>query len=56
LAGTAFDLTSRGTGTQTLTPVLVTRFSSNRYRNTKADDGIFLESTGKSVIDAGDSR
>jgi hypothetical protein len=56
LAGTAFDLTSRGTGTQTLTPVLVTRFSSNRYRNTKADDGIFLESTGTSVIDAADLR
>ena len=53
LAGTAIDLTSRGTGTQTLTPVLVTRFSSNRYRNTKADDGIFLESTGTSVVDAG---
>ncbi len=56
LAGTAIDLTSRGTGTQTLTPVLVTRFSSNRYRNTKADDGIFLESTGTSVVDAGGSR
>ena len=56
LAGTAIDLTSTGTGTQTLTPVLVTRFSSNRYRNTKADDGIFLESTGTSVVDAGGSR
>ncbi len=56
LAGTAIDLTSRGTGTQTLTPVLVTRFSSNRYRNTKADDGILLESTGKSVVEAGDVR
>lgn len=56
LAGTAIDLTSRGTGTQTLTPVLVTRFSSNRYRNTKADDGIFLESTGTSVVDPGGSR
>jgi hypothetical protein len=53
LAGTAIDLTSRGAGTQTLTPVLVTRFSSNRYRNTKADDGIFLESTGTSVVDDG---
>jgi len=56
LAGTAIALTSRGTGTQTLTPVLVTRFSSNRYRNTKADDGIFLESTGTSVVEVGDFR
>ncbi|HKR58891.1 MAG TPA: hypothetical protein VJS64_04100 [Pyrinomonadaceae bacterium] len=55
LAGTAIDLTSTGTGSQTLTPVLVTRFSSNRYRNTKADDGILLESTGTSVVDAGTS-
>jgi hypothetical protein len=44
-AGKAIDLTSSGTGNQTLTPVLVTRFSSNRYRNTKADDGIILEGT-----------
>lgn len=56
LAGTAIDLTSRGAGTQTLTPVLVTRFSSNRYRNTKADDGILLESTGRSVVETGASR
>ena len=56
LAGTAIDLTSTGTGTQTLTPVLVTRFSSNRYRNTKADDGIFLEPTGTSVVDGGEVR
>ena len=54
LAGTAVDLTATGAGTQTLTPVLVTRFSSNRYRNTKADDGIILEPTGTSVI--GDVR
>ena len=56
LAGSAIDLTSAGTGTQTLTPVLVTRFSSNRYRNNKADDGILLESSGTSVVDAGDVR
>ena len=56
MAGTAIDLTSRGAGTQTLTPVLVTRFSSSRYRNNKADDGIFLESTGKSVVETGASR
>lgn len=56
MAGTAIDLTSRGAGTQTLTPVLVTRFSSNRYRNNKADDGIFLESTGRSVVESGASR
>ena len=56
LAGTAIDLTSTGAGTQTLTPVLVTRFSSNRYRNNKADDGILLESTGNSVVDAGEVR
>jgi hypothetical protein len=36
--------------------MLVTRFSSNRYRNNKADDGILLESTGTSVVDAGDVR
>ena len=53
LAGIAIDLTSKGTGTQTLTPVLVTRFSSNRYRNVNAEDGIFLESTGTSVVDPG---
>jgi hypothetical protein len=51
LAGTAVDLTSTGSGTQTLTPVLVTRFSSNRYRNTKAEDGIILESTGASLVE-----
>jgi hypothetical protein len=51
MAGKAIDLTSKGSGTQTLTPVLVTRFSSNRYRNTKADDGILLEPTGKSVVE-----
>ncbi len=56
LAGTAIDLTSKGAGTQTLTPVLATRFSSNRYRNTKADDGILLESTGASVVDPGNGR
>ena len=53
LAGTAIDLTSRGAGTQTLTPVLVTRFSSSHYRNTNAGDGNFLESTGRSVVDDG---
>jgi hypothetical protein len=53
MAGKAIDLTSTGTGNQTLTPVLETRFSSNRYRNTKADDGIILESTGTSVVDPG---
>jgi hypothetical protein len=52
MAGNAIDLTSRGAGTQTLTPLLITRFSSNRYRNTKADDGILLEPTGKSVVEA----
>lgn len=52
MAGKAIDLTSKGSGTQTLTPVLITRFSSNRYRNTKADDGILLEPTGKSVVEA----
>jgi len=51
LAGRAIDLTSRGSGTHTLTPVLVTRFSSNHYRNNQADDGIFLESTGTSVVE-----
>jgi hypothetical protein len=52
MASNAIDLTSKGSGTQTLTPVLVTMFSSNRYRNTKADDGILLEPTGKSVVEA----
>ena len=52
MAGNAIDFTSKGTGNQTLTPVLVTMFSSNRYRNTKADDGILLEPTGKSVVEA----
>jgi hypothetical protein len=51
LAGTAVDLTSTGTGNQMLTPVLVTRFSSNRYRNTKAEDRVILESTGTSVVE-----
>jgi hypothetical protein len=52
MAGRAIDLTSSGTGRHRLTPVLVTRFSSNRYRNNKADDGILLEPTGNSVVEA----
>lgn len=50
LAGTPIDLTSTGTGTQTLVPVLITKFSSNEFWANKAEGGIVLEPTGTSVV------
>lgn len=50
LGGSPINLTSTGTGTQTFTPVLVTKFSSNTYRDNKAEDGITLEPTGTSIV------
>jgi hypothetical protein len=49
LAGTAIDLTSGGSGTHTLTPVLITKFSNNKYKDNDAD-GITLEATGTSAV------
>lgn len=49
-AGTEIDFTDTGSGTSTLTPVLTTRFSSNKYWANDADFGIRLEPTGTSVI------
>lgn len=49
-AGTEIDFTDTGSGTSTLTPVLTTRFSSNKYWANDADFGIRLEPTGSSVI------
>jgi hypothetical protein len=51
LAGTPVNITAAaGGGTHTLTPILVTKFSNNTYRDNKADDGITLSSTGSSVV------
>lgn len=50
LGGTAIDLTSTGTGTQTFTPAFETRFSNNLFIGNNAPDGTFLCSTGTSVI------
>lgn len=50
LAGTAIDLTTQGTGTQTISPVMKTKFSSNKFRRNEAPDGIRLEPTGTSFI------
>lgn len=55
LLGTLIDLTSDGTNTSALAPVLTTKFSSNTYSGNKADDGITLEPTGTSLI-LGDYR
>jgi len=49
LAGTAIDLTSAGTGTQLLKPILQTRFSNNIYQQNSLLD-ITLEPTGSSHI------
>jgi hypothetical protein len=46
----AVNLTSTGSGTNTLTPVMVTKFSNNTYRGNKAPDGTTLEPTGSSVV------
>lgn len=50
LAGTAINLTSTGTGTQTLTFIMETRFSNNLYVNNSTPDGLTLASTGTSQI------
>lgn len=51
LAGTPVNITAAsGGGTHKLTPVLITKFSNNRYWGNKADDGITLEPTGTSQI------
>jgi len=50
LAGTAMTYTDSGTGTNTLTPVLLTQFSSNTYEDNIAPNGIHLNPNGISVI------
>lgn len=50
LAGTAIDLTTQGTGTHTLHPVIEPRFSNNIFRQNDASGGIILEPTGTSQI------
>lgn len=47
LGGSAIDLTTTGTGTQTFTPVLATKFSSNRYLGNDAGDGYALLNTSQ---------
>jgi len=49
LGGSAIDLTSTGTGTQTFTPILQTRFANNTYKNNDASL-VTLASTGTSRL------
>jgi hypothetical protein len=48
--GSAINLTSTGTGSQLFVPVMETRFSSNKYINNWAPQGVRLEPTGTSEI------
>lgn len=50
LAGTAIDLTDAGSGTSTISLVMKTKFSSNKFSGNEASDGITLEPTGTSQI------
>jgi hypothetical protein len=50
LASTAIDLTTQGTGTHTLTNIMVTKFSNNKYSNNEAAMGIRLDPSGTSEI------
>lgn len=50
LANIPIDLTDTGSGTGTIMPTVVTKFSSNRFSNNSAADGHKLELTGTSEI------
>lgn len=50
LGGAVINLTGTGTGNQSFTAILRTKFSSNTFSNNKAADGINLEPTGSSVV------
>lgn len=54
--GSPINLTSTGTGTQTFSPLLVTRFSNNVYRANHAPGGVTLETTGTSSFAGVDDR
>lgn len=50
LGNIPINFTTTGSGTNTIYPVLLTKFSSNTYRDNKVDDGITLEPGGTSII------